>query len=1218
MVNLFGKRKLHLILLFLMISLKGIINAQHTPSPTQNFVYTRAILKEGVKTSADINALTSSDVRADVQYFDGLGRPIQNVSIQASPDGNDIVTPIAYDALGRQEKSYLPYATATTGTGAYQPDALANQASFYAVPPASAIGSIPSITVNPFSQTRFEASPLSRPLELAAPGAPWAMGSGHTVKTGYQVNSGSDAVRMWNVFGQGQSAGGGTGVLANISVNNHVSGTTEYKATQSITFTDGFTTAPGDNFVAHIVSSGSNGGNSAMGASSPGYYNTGELYKNVTQDEHDNLTIEFKDKQGQVVCKKVQDGGSSLSPTFMITYYVYDDFGQLTYVIPPALADNLTSFTEADADFEKYIYGYHYDGRRRAIETKVPGKGWQFTVYNSADRPIFASDAEQRGRGVWGFTKYDALGRVIMTGEANGNQTRDALQTTVDNSFTPVGAMALFEQRDNAGPYGYTNNIYPLYSAGAVKVYTINYYDDYTIFAAINPVPGTSHFHQPDGTATESIQTKSLPTVTATNILGTNNFLYAATYYDEKSRVSKVVKQNQVQGVDITSNSYNFVGEVTATTRQHYSNNNLTSPALTITNSNLYDRAGRIESTTESISGITSSSTTTVYTYNAVGQLEKKTIGGQDITYKYNARGWVIKQGSALFNQELKYDDAPGSQAQFNGNIGQQLWTTNGQSHYYNYSYDKANRLTSGISDEGYNETGIGYDKMGNIQTLTRAGANLTGLGTLTYNYNGNGHRLHSVTGGYNRTYSYNHPNGNMTSDGQITIQYNELDLPKQVDGASGGTVTYTYDAAGTKLIKQSANETRYYAGGIEYYTNSTTPTPQIDIIHIGGGVIRNNGGTFSYEYFLADQLGNTRLVHNGVGGILQRQDYLPFGQEIGRQYYEHNRYLYNGKEKQPELGQYDYGARFYDPVIGRWHVLDPLADQMRRHSPYNNAFNNPIRFVDADGMEPNDWVFDKEKNKWLYRSDITTSAQAYDKGFADFAKNGTVLKNVHLTGNSNVGSVQLLEGGKAKYVSDNFTTISAAEPSDIPDNFATRIINEFYVGGATLLSGPLGYSKTDVTDLWGGLTTTDQRVGAGLSTMGTLLTMGLGSGEAAVTKGGTTLGDDAIRFADDAIRLTTSSKSIAASRTYTIFDGTGQLYKFGVTDANFIRYNQSLLQAGPGAYGRYSSIMPKNQAHLLEKYLRSLQYNSTGQYALPGMKVPYPVNFNTGLPIKP
>ncbi len=289
---------------------------------------------------------------------------------------------------------------------------------------------------------------------------------------------------------------------------------------------------------------------------------------------------------------------------------------------------------------------------------------------------------------------------------------------------------------------------------------------------------------------------------------------------------------------------------------------------------------------------------------------------------------------------KLGYDTL--SHAQYNGNISAQLWGSGNSYHSrFDYIYDGLNRLANGTST-GSIPMGevLTYDVMGNIASLSRDGGAAN-----TYGYTGN--RLNWVAN-VTDWYAYD-VNGNAITDGRngTTLTYNHLNLPVTAN-KTGLSVTYTYDANGRKLRKvNNTLGTTDYVDGIQYKNDGT-----IDFIQTEEGRAFNNGGAYSYQYNLTDHLGNVRYSFDIYGGAvrkLQEDDYYPFGKR--RNEISENKYLYNGKELQEELDMYDYGARFYDPIVGRWNVVDPLAEKFYNTNPYNYTDNNPINNIDPDGM---------------------------------------------------------------------------------------------------------------------------------------------------------------------------------------------------------------------------------------------------------------------------
>src|SRR6185503_6974074 len=504
------------------------------PTQSQNYILTSTPRLGGITSVAGLTGQSTCQLMQTIQYYDGLGRPLQTVQVQGSAQGRDVVQPFVYDQFGREATKYLPYALtgSAVSDGSYKTTALTDQPAFYNTPPAGV-----TQMSTPVAGTAFEPSPLNRVIEQGAPGADWQLGQ-HTVKMIYASN---DAT----------SLSSGTGRWARL-------------------YTVAIDPSTG---VRTLVDNGSAG------------YAVNQLYVTISQNENWstsqidprlNTTEEYKDKEGHVILKRTYNYNTPTSAMELLsTYYVYDDFGDLCYVLPPmSNPDNGLSSASNQTTLTDLCYQYTYDERGRMVSKQLPGKGIEETVYNLIDQPVYTRDANQAGRQEWAFAKYDALGRVIMTGiETSNNNTRTALQSNVTAALTAGTAAQWETPAPGSGVQGYSNTAYP--NSASMIPLSVNYYDDYSFQGQ------PAGFAAPSG---YSVMTKGLLTATKTAVLNTMysatpDMLWTAHYYDDFGRATQSYSQHYLGGVlspynyDLVTNSFDFTNEVTAATRQHFTAN---------------------------------------------------------------------------------------------------------------------------------------------------------------------------------------------------------------------------------------------------------------------------------------------------------------------------------------------------------------------------------------------------------------------------------------------------------------------------------------------------------------------------------------------------------------------------------------------------------------------------------------------------------------------
>ena len=689
-----------------------------------------------------------NDVKEATEYYDGLSRKIQTVSRRGSLEtggtAKDLVKPIIYDGFGRNKYEYLAFAANTAGGNTsisngefkinpFQQDSAFNKAQF------------PEENFY-YSQTNFENSPLNRVLENFAPGNNWVGSSNeitanrHSLRTDYLINMPLDSIRLWTV---------------------------------------------------EDVANGLGNYNSSS------FYPVGVLVKFITTNEHNKQVVEFKDKEGKTILKKIQftalaDTGTGKGHTgWLCTYYIYDKLNRLRCVLQPKGVESVigNSWSFNTDILNELCFRYRYDERGRITMKKIPGSGIVQMIYDARDRLIMGQDSVMRAAHQWLYTHYDSLNRQTTTGLITDG-------TNYNNAPYHREQAAASVAYPDEGSYTnqqLTKTFYDDYdwrsAEGNPCVDTrYPYYDSYLLTASNTVWPYPQAMSQ-------TAQLRGMVTGTKTKILEGSN-LFSVIFYDERGRQVQSMSTNVSGGSDIITTQYGWAGQpvMTVLRQEKAGTNSQTSLILT---KPTYDDLGRVIKIEKKISntningGNVPSSWTTITDneYDALGKLKRKKIGNglDSLKYDYNIRGWLTGINKEYINDsinahwfgfELGYDKANSiinsttyTTQQYNGNVSGMIWKAGGdqEKRKYDFTYDNVNRLVAANFNQKYSSSwaktdpnnssfsidysldSMSYDANGNILTLKQFALKLNTsivIDKMTYVYMNSGasNRLLSVT----------------------------------------------------------------------------------------------------------------------------------------------------------------------------------------------------------------------------------------------------------------------------------------------------------------------------------------------------------------------------------------------------------------------------------------------------------------------------------------
>jgi RHS repeat-associated protein len=515
---------------------------------------------EGITTSSLTSASPESVVKK-VEYFDGLGRILQSVGVKSSPSKMDIVQPATYDGYGREVRKYLPFVAESNGlykgvvidpsNGALVGKAL----NFY-----NNTSDKIADDDRPFSESVLEASPLNRPLKEYGVGKAWSSVSGGNNKyVEYQylhnihgTSTGQEKIIAWKINGSG------------LPVR--------------------------ESAVTGYIETG-------------GYFSSSQLSIKVTKDEEGAEVREYTNRNGQLILKKVRSVASTNDLNnrdhWAQTYFIYDDFALLRYVLQPELSRVVVqndSYNPTTDDLRNLAFSYSYDDRGRMITKTTPGTEPVYIVYDYRNRVVLTQNGNQRTGATnaikyWSFIKYDEWDRPIATGIMDTTTTVELTRADMQNvvntfydlmkttkPWRRMGESYVGNVTNNA--HGYGNKSYPVIIDNN-KYLTITYYDNYT-FRSLWSANTYLYGYRSDGlSSTVNGITYTQPTSESLNVIGQvtgvktkvldggvvggTTWLKSINYYNQKYQVIQTKVDVYGGGLNQTSSLVDFVGKVLKT-----------------------------------------------------------------------------------------------------------------------------------------------------------------------------------------------------------------------------------------------------------------------------------------------------------------------------------------------------------------------------------------------------------------------------------------------------------------------------------------------------------------------------------------------------------------------------------------------------------------------------------------------------------------------------